>query len=267
MFVKIFPQMYEGTLAARGPWEALVTFQNLLVLADPVGIVDMTHEAISRRTTIPLEIIRTGIEALEQPDPDSRSPEEDGRRIVRLSDTRSWGWQIVNYLHYRAIRDEEDRRKYQREWAREARAKKRAAADNVDTTSTSVDTGRHESIKSTTVDPSRSRSRSRKTLEPSSTASTLWFDRFWSAWPRSDRKIAKEECRKKWVAKNLEVSGEQIVLHVEAMKETKQWLDGFEPAPLTYINQGRFNDPVPPPAGENEDDMDAKMRRALGMGR
>jgi hypothetical protein len=122
MYVKVFPSMYDGTLATQGPWEALVTFQQMLVLADPLGIVDMTPGAIAARTTIPLDIIRIGVAALEKPDPESRSAELEGRRIVRLADSRSWGWQIVNYLEYRAIRDEPERREYMRGYRRLRRA-------------------------------------------------------------------------------------------------------------------------------------------------
>jgi hypothetical protein len=116
MYGKMFRQMYHGTLATTGPWQALVTFQQLIVLADKEGIVDMTLESISRETTIPLDIIRQGIIALEQPDPDSRTPDEDGRRIVRLSDNRSWGWRLVNYKHYRDLKREEDRKEYHRQY-------------------------------------------------------------------------------------------------------------------------------------------------------
>ena len=30
MYVKIFSQIYDGTLCTKGPWQALVTFQQLL---------------------------------------------------------------------------------------------------------------------------------------------------------------------------------------------------------------------------------------------
>ena len=121
MYGKIFTQMYSGTLASKGPWQALVTFQQLIVLSDAQGIVDMTVDAISRVTTIPEEIIRIGIAALEAPDEGSRTPDEDGRRIVRLSETRDWGWQIVNYVKYRAIRSAEDRREYHKLYQRTRR--------------------------------------------------------------------------------------------------------------------------------------------------
>lgn len=121
MYGKLFEHMYDGTLATKGPWQALVTFQQFIILADKRGDVDMTPEAISRRTTIPLEIIRQGIEALEQPDTASRSPALEGRRIVRLSEHREWGWNVVNYGHYRKIRSEDERREYMRLYQRKRR--------------------------------------------------------------------------------------------------------------------------------------------------
>lgn len=127
MFGKVFSSMYDGTLATRGPWQALVTFQQMIVLADRTGTVDMTAEAIARRTTIPLEIIKIGITALEQPDSESRSPDLDGRRITRLNPDRSWGWRIVNYERYRQIRSADDRREYMAAFMRDKRANEKAA--------------------------------------------------------------------------------------------------------------------------------------------
>jgi hypothetical protein len=122
--------MYEGTLASKGPWQALVTFQQFIVLANRHGEVDMTPEAISNRTTIPLEIIKRGIEELEKPDLDSRTPAEEGRRIVRLSGLRSWGWRIVNYDQYNKLRSEEERREYFRNYRQQERTTKRQETFN-----------------------------------------------------------------------------------------------------------------------------------------
>jgi hypothetical protein len=71
--------------------------------------VDMTAEAIARRTTIPLDVIRIGLAALEAADTESRSPAEEGRRIVRLDPARSWGWRLVNHEHYRNLRSKADK--------------------------------------------------------------------------------------------------------------------------------------------------------------
>jgi len=113
--------MYHGSLATVGPWEALVTFQQFLILADRLGVVDMTAEVIARISTVPLEIIAKGIAVLEKPDPHSRNDAEGGARLKRISEHRDWGWQIVNHAHYRAIRSAEERRDYMREQMREKR--------------------------------------------------------------------------------------------------------------------------------------------------
>lgn len=120
VFGKIFASIYDGTLGEH--WQALVTFQQMIVLCDADGVVDMTPEALSRNTGIPLRIIRAGIIVLESPDPSSRSPAEDGRRIIRLQAHRDWGWRLVNHQKYRDLRSAIDRREYMRDYMRARRA-------------------------------------------------------------------------------------------------------------------------------------------------
>ena len=74
------------------------------------------------------------------------------------------------------------------------------------------------------------------------------FDEFWNAWPTSKRKVAKAECQKKWAKAGLDSVAQAIVSHVNAIKGTEQWTSGFEPAPLTYINQRRWEDDAGTPA-------------------
>lgn len=100
MYAKVFQSIYDGTLVED--WRALVTFQQMLILASADGVVDMTAASISRRTGIPLEIVTAGIAKLEEGDPHSRTPDFDGRRISRLDQHRDWGWFIVNHKKYRA---------------------------------------------------------------------------------------------------------------------------------------------------------------------
>lgn len=123
MYGKIFEQMYDSTIAVN--WQAMVTFQQMIVLADKDGVLDMTPASLSRRTGIPIEIIEAGIEHLESPDKYSRNPEHDGRRIVRLDEHRPWGWQIVSYSHYRDMASRDDKRRKARDRKRKQRAKDR----------------------------------------------------------------------------------------------------------------------------------------------
>jgi uncharacterized protein YdaU (DUF1376 family) len=68
------------------------------------------------------------------------------------------------------------------------------------------------------------------------------FDRFWSTWPSSPRKVGKAACFKIWVKNGMDEHVDRIVSHVSRLKTSTQWQTGFEPAPQTYLNQKRWLD-------------------------
>lgn len=73
-------------------------------------------------------------------------------------------------------------------------------------------------------------------------ATSNHFQEFWELMPATSRRVAKSDCEKKWRKKNLDAVAEQILAHVAKLKETKSWQEGFEPAPMTYLNQSRWLD-------------------------
>jgi len=124
VFAKVFEQIYDSSIAED--YNCRRMFMDLLVLADPTGAIDMTLEAISRRTNVPFNEVAKYVTQLCQPDPKSRSKLEEGKRLVPLDSNRDWGWKIVNYQHYRKLKDEEARRSYFRTAQREYRKKKKS---------------------------------------------------------------------------------------------------------------------------------------------
>jgi hypothetical protein len=123
--------MYQGTL--RGNSHGLLVFTNLLAHADKEGRADIHPKAIAEEVGLTVDEVKAAIEMLATPDEDSRSPELDGRRITLLDEHRSWGWLVVNYVKYRSIRDEEDRREQNRisqeRWRNRHKQNKPASAD------------------------------------------------------------------------------------------------------------------------------------------
>ena len=73
----------------------------MLALADKNGHVDKTPQYISAVTGMPVDELAGCIERFMQPDPASRSSAEEGRRLVLIDPSRSWGWRIVNHEKYR----------------------------------------------------------------------------------------------------------------------------------------------------------------------
>lgn len=123
MYAKVFKSMYEGTL--RGHSDAQLVFVNMLANADAHGQVDRHFRAIGDETGLTVDEVRAAVTFLESPDRESRTPEHEGRRIVRVDTHRDWGWNIVNYARYRDIRSASDRREKNRQYqnARRTRLK------------------------------------------------------------------------------------------------------------------------------------------------
>ena len=221
MYGKIFDSMYDSTLA--DDWRALITFQQMIVLCDADGTVDMTPHSMARRTGIPIEHIEAGLKILEAPDPYSRTPDQDGRRIERLDGHRPWGWSIINHAYYRALKDAETVREQNR--IRQQRQRERKKAE---------DKSNGKSV--TNRDRCDNHAKSRHTDTDTDTDNTASFDAFWSLYPKKvDKKKALVAWRKLSMAKQ-----QQAIADIETRYQgiKKQ----FTPNPTTYINGERWDD-------------------------
>lgn len=98
-YTPAFADMYMGTLYGR--WPAAAVWATLLPLMDKHGRIDMSMQAIAGMTGWPLDLLELGIEQLMEPDPASRTPGHDGRRLIPIDPSRPLGWVAVNHGKYR----------------------------------------------------------------------------------------------------------------------------------------------------------------------
>ena len=112
MFGKVFASTWEGSMIGKPDVQLVWCF--LLAHSDARGLVEKSRPHIAALTGLTLDRVHAAIAQLEAPDPDSRTPDEEGRRLLRTTEHRDWGWQIVNHARYRAIRDADDRREQAR---------------------------------------------------------------------------------------------------------------------------------------------------------
>jgi hypothetical protein len=92
----------------------------LLALSDREGVVEGSVPGLANLCRISVSEMRAALKKLSEPDPDSRSPEHEGRRIEPIEG----GWLLLNYAKYRekAVAGEGSRAPYYRAY----RARKRA---------------------------------------------------------------------------------------------------------------------------------------------
>lgn len=107
LYARVFVQILDSSIAED--YMLRHVFEDFFKLVDHrTGIVDMTRPALARRLNIPIEVLNEQVSKLEAPDPHSRDEDFDGRRIERLDEHRDWGWKILNWEKYDAIRKKAD---------------------------------------------------------------------------------------------------------------------------------------------------------------
>ena len=115
MFGKSFESKYTGSMVGAGAMrfavlDFVITTQKpsrehgSVVEINPILLAAILGETV--------EDVNEAISFLCSPDANSRSKEEDGRRMVKIGE---FIYRVVNGAKYRAIRDEEERRTQNRE--------------------------------------------------------------------------------------------------------------------------------------------------------
>ena len=119
-YTKLFNSILASTIW-REDLETRVVFITMLAMADKHGIVEGSVPGLADFARVSVEAARASLDKLARPDPDSRSPECEGRRIIAIEG----GWRLVNHAKYRAKMGADERREYLRLKQAERRAKRR----------------------------------------------------------------------------------------------------------------------------------------------
>lgn len=122
MFAKVFKSLYYGSMLGKQTEQSV--FICLLAHCDRDGNGELPAAVISTLTGINEDDVRLALEALSQADPDSRIKVDSGKRIMLHGN--GFGYSVVNYEHYRGMRDEEDRREQTRRAMRKLRHERSA---------------------------------------------------------------------------------------------------------------------------------------------
>ena len=105
MYVKLFSDILLSSLWAEDN-NVRIIWITLLLLADEDGMVRSTAAGIAHTARIDPEKTKQALITLERPDPDSRTPDNEGKRIERVEG----GYMVLNYLRYREMTDRERQR-------------------------------------------------------------------------------------------------------------------------------------------------------------
>ena len=123
MYAKLFADIRQSSIWAEDS-DTRIVWITLLTMADKDGLVRARATGVSIQSRVPLAKVRAALKLFQEPDPDSRSKEHDGRRIEEIDD----GYLVLNYPKYRDCVSEQDRREKAAE--RQKRFRERKKAEN-----------------------------------------------------------------------------------------------------------------------------------------
>lgn len=110
-FTKLFNTIVTSTIWQEDD-NVRIVWITMLAIADAYGVVSASVPGLASIANVSLESTESALKNLESPDPYSRTKDFDGRRIQAIDG----GWQVLNYLKYRRMLSEEDRREYKAKW-------------------------------------------------------------------------------------------------------------------------------------------------------
>lgn len=249
------------------PISVRYTFLMMLAIADPSGVVVGTDVAIARRLNMPMADFVNSVRRLMEPDENSNSKEEEGRRVVVSDGER--GYQLVNFLKYRNLRDEDQKREYMRNYMKSRRSALKSvnackdpltevihAEEDAEATAKEDATPKPPSPEALELVPLDPKTKSPETPEG--------FEEFWNLYPR---KVAKSEAVKAF-RKVPKTSLLAILDDLDRRVGSTDWIKDngrFVPHPATYLRQERWKDESVQIATSPKSVHDLTDRQLLGI--
>lgn len=119
-FIKAHSELVTSSIW-EGPYHLRIAWTALMVTCGTNGVSPITEASLYRVANITKDEAEEAIRAFTSPDPKSRTPDYDGRRIERVSG----GFKLLNYFKYRDIRTPEQKNAYMRDYMKKYRKQKK----------------------------------------------------------------------------------------------------------------------------------------------
>lgn len=115
-YTKLFGSLVHSSIWSEDD-KTRIVWITMLAMMTARGLVQASVSGLAHAARVSPEDCKRALARLEAPDPDSTSPEHEGRRISRVEG----GWLVLNAVKYQVKLSIEERRAYKREWQRKYR--------------------------------------------------------------------------------------------------------------------------------------------------
>ena len=102
-YTKLFNSIINSTIWTEND-KTRIMWITMLALADKNGEIQASIPGLARAASVSIPDCESAITKFLAPDPYSRSPEDEGRRIEKIEG----GWALLNHSKYRALASKDD---------------------------------------------------------------------------------------------------------------------------------------------------------------
>ena len=233
-YTKLFSSIVTSTIWSESDRTRIVWI-TMLAICDKNGEVQGSIPGLARIAGVPVEDCRAAIATFLSPDLDSRTKDDEGRRIEGIDG----GWILLNYAKYREMASHEDRQRSAAE--RQARVRDRKKRNAESRTSHAPVTPESRQICQAEAE-AEAEKKNTCAEPPSAGLAPEGFDEFWELYPR---KLDKKRAMASW--KRIALKDHAAIMENIAgrIRSDESWSkDGgkYIPHPTTYLNGKRWED-------------------------
>lgn len=105
-YTKLFSSILHSTVWAE-PMPTRIVWITMLAMCDKHGVVSASVPGLARAAGVTRQEADVALKSFLSPDPDSRTKEHEGRRIVAVDG----GWELLNHAKYRDLMSHDDIRR------------------------------------------------------------------------------------------------------------------------------------------------------------
>jgi hypothetical protein len=242
MYGKFFASTFTGSMYGAG--SHVFALWGYVIANAIEGAIEINPRMVASILGADEAQVETALALLCGPDPRSRSKVEDGRRLVHEA---GFQYRVVNHGTYRAMRNEEERRAYNREAQRKHRSGNSVSNRQSLTSKQCQPPSAHTEAEAEAEAETEAKPKIKTLVQrPHVTLDTDGFKEFWQAYPKQ---MGRLTAQKAW-HKLAPSAAVQAAIHAAliAQKASDQWTKHggqFIPHPTQYVRGELWMDAVP----------------------
>ncbi len=239
-YTKLFSSIVTSTIWVA-PDRTRIVWITMLALADRHGEVMASLPGLARVAGVPVEDCEIAIAAFLAPDPYSRTPDDEGRRIEKIEG----GWALINHAKYRDMASREDSKNAAALRQKRHRAKKERNATVTDSNASVTPSNATVTETLHIADAEAEAEIIHQSIKPSATPTNdaIDADAIYSLYPRKEGKAsAIKAIRAALKTKSAEFLLEAVAAYAAAVALWPAPDRQFIPHPATWFNRGSYDD-------------------------